>query len=130
MEGTTATENAPVAPPAPSAGGTTQTPANIDLFSSVFSKKGIMSKACWHRDKEENKDKCSLPDTLKIVTFNVFFGDLVQDDRAKALIESCVAYDPDVIALQEVTMAYVKTIKEIDVVKKNYRMAPEAGYAA
>jgi tyrosyl-DNA phosphodiesterase 2 len=41
--------------------------------------------------------------SLRIITWNVWFGELEAANRWEALLEETLAEDPDVVCLQEVT---------------------------
>ena len=92
-------------------------------FSSHWSLGG------WRREKEK-RGPCLLPDSLRIVSFNVYFGKLEREERALALFEHVLRYDPDIIAFQECTLEFIKLVKECTAFRKSYSLCPDSGFSA
>jgi endonuclease/exonuclease/phosphatase family metal-dependent hydrolase len=65
--------------------------------------------------------KCTQPcNTLSIVTLNVWFDSIFQQERFKATILTLESLDADIIALQEVTMNFYTLLKSSRVIQGGY----------
>jgi hypothetical protein len=97
------------------------------VSSSVLSS--VFERNAWRRDKSKEANSL-LPEVLRVVTYNCYFGKLEQEARAIALIEHCLRFDPHVIAIQEVSLEFIKHIKAIPAVQRSYRLCPEKGFSS
>ena len=96
------------------------------IQSQVFAKHGLFGKKSWIVDTGPAASSES-SDSLTIVTFNVFFGELARKSRALALIETVFSSLPDVVCLQECTVPFIDILKESDLVRDNYRISSSSG---
>jgi endonuclease/exonuclease/phosphatase family metal-dependent hydrolase len=64
---------------------------------------------------------------LRLVTWNVWFGGHMFDDRAAALLADLEQRRPDVIALQEVTPALLATIVQTPWLRAGYQLSDSDG---
>lgn len=67
-------------------------------------------------------------DSLSLVTWNVWFDDYAFEERTQGLLEELHQQRPDIVALQEVTPALLKTLSKTDWLQKEYTLsefAPE-----
>ena len=75
----------------------------------------------------------SLPASLSLVTFNVFFGQLCLEARARALLDIVFgdsASLPDIVCFQETTAPFLDIMMDMPVVQNEYIVAPSTGFAA
>jgi poly(A) polymerase len=116
------------APRIPRAGGEEFVPETRSLFLARYDRSGLFSLPSWRRGVPAATSV--VPDEVHVVTFNVFFAQQGQVSRAKALLAETLALSPHIVALQEVTAAFLVVLKEDVVVRENYWLAPEGGFAA
>jgi endonuclease/exonuclease/phosphatase family metal-dependent hydrolase len=68
-------------------------------------------------------------DGLRVLTWNVWFGGHMFDERADALLAELERRRPDVIALQEVTPALLALIARAPWVRAGYQLSDEEGWS-
>jgi tyrosyl-DNA phosphodiesterase 2 len=66
-------------------------------------------------------------DRLRLVTYNIWFGDFRWRERLAALMDLIQACRPDVVALQEVTPRQLQRILAVPWVRRGYRVSDAAG---
>lgn len=101
---------------------------SVTLYALEYHKPLLVGKPSWKRCKE--------PPTLvakkdfRIVTWNVWFGQHLQEQRWTALVDEALHNDPDVVCLQECTIDTARFLKENVRVQQNYKLVPEGGFWA
>lgn len=93
----------------------------VDLKSWRFSKR----KPGWIEDSGGPEPASA--ERLRVMTYNVWFGDYMFDPRAVALLSLARDYAPDIIGLQEVTPRLLTKILEADWVREHYFLSDTTG---
>lgn len=64
---------------------------------------------------------------LRILTWNVWFGELEQRARARALLAEALSQDADILCFQEVTALFLETVLEDPEVQARYAVSDPSG---
>jgi endonuclease/exonuclease/phosphatase family metal-dependent hydrolase len=88
------------------------------FHNGVWSNKFETIKNCL--DQYAQLNKTATENSLKCVTYNVWFDSLAREVRYKAILDIARSHDPDFICLQEVVPSFLKIMCDIDWVKDEY----------
>lgn len=111
--------------------GKTENPEYFETSGRTQYIPCIYNDNNWSKKEDSNPSDKPLRNTLaslSFITYNVWFAEQDQIQRAKALVELMIQYSPDVICLQEVTKPFLNVLLESSFFQENYCCSDSSGY--
>ena len=89
--------------------------------------------------KTRHDDHCSTPgsgtpiiasmvENLSVLTWNVWFGELRQEDRYASILSTVLTLDPDIACFQEVNRTFLRTLQSTPNIHKRYQISSNPIY--
>jgi len=97
------------------------------IWSTIFMKSKTLKKGAFNKTDQswseltpDRTDSFVQTNTVKLITYNVWFSDKYVGERSKVIFQILNESDADIIALQEVTYHFLQLLLMQDWVQKDY----------